>query len=144
MSKAGSRADHDKFCRTEGWKEVRNARGKKVGHHLTYELDLPDGRILRTRVSRPANTEAYGPSLWNTILDDQLCVTEEQFWSCVDRGVAPPRGDIDVEAPKTALPAQLVYQLITVAKVPEEQIAQLTVEEAAALMAAHWSRPQND
>ena len=32
-------------------------------------------------MSRLASTQTYGPGLWRTILSDQLCVTEEEFWA---------------------------------------------------------------
>jgi len=89
VSSPGSRRDHDRFCKVEQWAEVRNARGKKVGHHVTYELELPDDSILRTRVSRPANNTTYGASLWNLILTEQLCVSEQEFWECVSNQNPP-------------------------------------------------------
>jgi hypothetical protein len=69
-----ARADHAKFCENEGWRVVRDARGRTGTHHLTYELDLPDGRTLRTRVSHPPDRTDYGPSIWSHILRDQLAV----------------------------------------------------------------------
>lgn len=138
---AGSRRDHDTFCRTEGWIEVSNARGGSVSHHLTYELLLDDGRILRTRISRPANNTTYGPSLWSTILRDQLLVTEAEFWACVRERDLPPRGGAS-EIPSRALPAELVHQLIHVARVPEVEVAQMDLTQAIARMSAYWSQPQ--
>ncbi len=112
-SGSGSRRDHDRFSRIEGWTEVRNARGKPVGHHIAYELTLPDGRILRTRISRPPNNETYGPRLWNTILTDQLHVTDAEFWACVSNDDLPDRGAAGVsDPPAHALPAGLVHHLI--------------------------------
>jgi len=140
-SHPGSRRDHDRFCQIEGWTEVRNARGHKVRHHITYELELPDGRVLRTRISRPANRETYGPKLWSAILEHQLCVTETEFWSCVNDKQLPDRGTGDVSAPAHALPAQLVFQLIHDAKVPEDQVAMMTLEQAMKAMAEYWSQP---
>ena len=118
---------------------VRNARGGKVGHHVTYELPLPDGRTLRTRISRPVNTTTYGATLWTTILRHQLEVTDAEFWSCVDDGVTPGRGPEEPEVPARALPAQLVWQLLHEADVAEEDIARMTLEEAVAVMHAHWT-----
>lgn len=48
---AGTRADHNQFCLTEGWELVRGAQGRPVRHHVIYERDLPDLQILRTPVS---------------------------------------------------------------------------------------------
>lgn len=143
MSTPGSRSDHNRFCQVEGWTEVRNARGRKVGHHITYELTRPDGRIQRTRISRPPNNETYGPRLWNTILTDQLQVTEAEFWACVSEGKRPDRGPGANEPPANALPADLVYQLIHVAGAPEDEVAGMTLQRATAVMVAHWSRPRD-
>lgn len=80
-----SRKDHDAFCRHEEWERVRDAVGRKGTHHVTYELNLPDGRVLRTRVSRPVDRSDYGPNLWGHILRDQLEVDEATFWACALR-----------------------------------------------------------
>ncbi|CCG05689.1 hypothetical protein [Blastococcus saxobsidens] len=143
MNAPGSRRDHNRFCQLEGWTEVRNARGGTVSHHLTYELSLPDGRILRTRISRPPNNATYGPRLWKTILTDQLQVTEPQFWACVSNKIRPDRGTSAGEPPTNALPADLVYQLIHMAGVPESEVAGMTLQCAAEVMVAHWSRPRD-
>lgn len=140
---AGTRADHNQFCLNEEWELVRDAQGRPVRHHITYELALPDGNTLRTRVSRPANKTVYGPSLWKTILRDQLDVTEAEFWACVKEGQLPNRGQSDDEIPEAALPAGLVYQLIHVAQVPEAEVKTLTLEQAMAVMTEHWSKPQS-
>ncbi len=138
---AASRRDHNRFCKTEGWDEVRNARGGKVEHHITYELPLPDGRILRTHVSRPTDNTSYGLSLWKHILTDQLEVTEAEFWACVRDKQLPDRGTASIEPPAQALPAGLVYQLIHVAGIPEAEVATMTLDRALAVMNEHWSQP---
>jgi hypothetical protein len=137
---AASRRDHNRFCLTEGWDEIRNARGGTVGHHITYELRLPDGRILRTRISRPADNATYGPALWRHILADQLVVTEAESWACVRGTQVPDRGATAHELPAKALPASLVHQLIHVAGVPEDEVASMSLERAIDVMAAHWSQ----
>lgn len=137
---AGSRADHHAFCRDERWTVVRNARGGQVRHHLTFELVTPDGNILRTRVSR-ADTESYGPALWETILGDQLHVTEAEFWACVRDHVLPDRAGV-TKPSAVALPAGLVYQLIHTAGILEHDVAAMTLNEATAAMSSYWSRPQ--
>jgi hypothetical protein len=137
----GTRATHNQFCLTEKWEAVRNARGGKVTHHITYELPLMDGRRLRTRVSRPADNTTYGPSLWKTILRDQLEVTEEEFWACVKAKQLPDRGQEAQPASGSSLPAGLVYQLLHVARVPEAEVKGMTLEQANERMAEHWSRP---
>ncbi|MGH8828715.1 MAG: cytotoxic translational repressor of toxin-antitoxin stability system [Jiangellaceae bacterium] len=140
----GSRRDHNRFCEIEGWALVRNARGKAVGHHVTFELELPDGQILRTRISRPVNNDTYGPSLWSAILGpDQLRVSETEFWACVHNRELPDRGTGAPDRWAKALPADLVYQLINVVGVPEDQVAKMNMDEATAVMTEHWSKPRH-
>ncbi|WP_277050375.1 cytotoxic translational repressor of toxin-antitoxin stability system [Ruania albidiflava] len=136
----GSRRDHNKFCTTEGWTPVSNARGGRASHHATYELGLPDGRILRTRISHPVNATTYGAGLWAHILRDQLDVTETEFWACVKDGSKPSRGS-QRKVPEDALPVGLAWQLIHSAGVPEEEVARMTRDEAIVRMNAYWAKP---
>jgi hypothetical protein len=140
-SRAGSRRDHQRFCEIEGWQEVRNSRGKPTQHHITYELLLSDGSVLRTRISRPANTEVYGKGMWSHILDDQLHVTEAEFWECLDNKNPPERTSDTGRPDSTTLPAQLAYQLVHSLNLTSAQITSLTLEEAVRLLADYWAQP---
>ena len=134
-----TRDDHEKFCTAEGWSEVRNAPGKAVRHHSTYELELPDGSVLRTRMSRPVD-RTYGPSMWRHILTEQLHVEDDVFWALVKDNVLPRRS-ASVVAHEKSLPASLAWQLIHEAGVLPDQLAQMTRAEAIARMQEHWSGP---
>lgn len=136
--KLGTRADHEAFVTTEGWEPVRNARGRKGGHHTTYELVIPTGEILRTRISHPPDRTTYGAELWSHILRDQLKVSSGEFWNCVESKVLPDRGA--PPRPTAALPAQLAYQLIHTVGVPEADVARMSREEAIARLNDYWSR----
>ena len=105
---APTRTDHQRFCEVEGWKPIRDARGRTGTHHITYELELPDGGVLRTRVSHPADRTGYGVDMWKHILRDQLHVDEASFWVCVRDGKTPDRGA--PEPPSESLPAIRVSQ----------------------------------
>lgn len=131
-----TRADHDRFCRLEGWRRVRDARGRTGTHHVTYELDLPDGRILRTRISHPVDRSTYGPGIWSHILRDQLQVDEATFWACVKDGAVPGRA-ISVP-PSEALPADLVHLLIAKVGLEEAEVAAMSKEEAVARLQSYW------
>ena len=139
---AASREDDQKFCETEGWHRVRDAKGRTGTHHVTYELALPDGRILRTRISHPPDRSTYGKALWAHILRDQLDVTEEAFWACVQDGTTPDRGAVEPDRP--ALPASLVHQLVVRFHVPEGEVAQMSKAEAIERLAALWSAGPDD
>jgi hypothetical protein len=132
-----TRQDHDKFCRAEGWRPVRDARGRAGTHHVTYEFGLPDGRILRTRLSHPVGRDTYGPSIWSHILRDQLQVSEAEFWRCVRDGVKPDRGI--PEPPPAALPADLVHLLITRVGLADAEVARMSREEAVARLQRYWT-----
>ena len=115
--------------------------GKPTQHHITYELQLGDGRILRNRISRPANTNTYGKSLWLHILDGQLHVTDEEFWECVDQKHPPDREPATERPDVVVLPAGLAYQLVHSLQLTNQQIAELTLEEAVQRMADFWAQP---
>jgi hypothetical protein len=131
-----TREVHDRFCQIEEWRRVRDARGRTGIHHVTYELDLPDGRVLRTRVSRPVDRGNYGYGMRRHILRDQLDISEQAFWACVQDGIKPDRG-----APKTppdALPADLVHLLISRVGLSETDIAAMSKEDALARLQKYW------
>ena len=132
-----TRKDHDTFCRVEEWRPVRDARGRTGTHHVTYELVLPDGRILRTRISHPVDRTNYGRSMWNHILRDQLHVEESDFWCCVKDGIKPDRGV--PAAPAEALPADLVHVLISRVGLDEAEVAAMSKDEAVARVQRYWT-----
>ncbi|MBK8445360.1 MAG: cytotoxic translational repressor of toxin-antitoxin stability system [Micropruina sp.] len=128
---APTRKHHLTFCQVEGWTEIRNAVGQPVRHHATFEIALPDGRILRTHISRPPNSkDTYGSSLWSRILRDQLQVGPGEFWACVQDGTKPDRGT--PVAPGDTTPADVVSMLLR-RGVSERDI--LSMGRAAAIQA---------
>lgn len=134
---APTRADHDEFCCAEGWRRVRNARGRTGTHHITYELDLPDGRTLRTRISHPPDRTTYGPSLWGHILRDQLDVDEATVWACVRDGARPSRDA--VAAPReNAIPADVASLLLNRVGLTQAELAALTKEAAIGRLNQFW------
>jgi hypothetical protein len=116
---------------------VRDARGRTGTHHVTYELGLKDGRVLRTRISHPVDRSTYGPSLWSHILRDQLDVTNVEFWECIQGGIKPNRGEPVV--PVQALPAELVHMLIDRVGLDETAIAAMTKDEAVTRLNQYWA-----
>jgi hypothetical protein len=134
---APTREDHESFCAIEGWQGVRDARGRTGTHHVTYELALPDGRILRTRISHPVDRSGYGPSLWSHILRDQLQVTEAEFWATVREKSKPDRGA--PEPPAQALPADVVHLLLSRVGLTEAEVAAMTKDQAVARLQQYWT-----
>lgn len=136
----GTRQAHERFCIAEGWDRVRDARGRTGSHHVTYELVLADGSILRTRISHPVDRTDYGPSLWNHILRDQLAVSAEEFWSCVNDGGLPARSVV-APAPES-LPADLVHLLVHRVGLSSAEIASMTRAQAIERLQRHWVEGQ--
>ena len=66
-------AQVERFCRIDGWREVR-----RTGH-VHFEKVLADGTVLRTHRSF-ASRKTMSPGRFRAIVRYQLRVTEEQFW----------------------------------------------------------------
>ncbi|WP_231644746.1 cytotoxic translational repressor of toxin-antitoxin stability system [Sciscionella sediminilitoris] len=103
---------------------------------MTYEFALPDGSVLRTRISHPVDRTDYGPRLWRHILRDQLRVDEDCFWDCVRDGVLPDRGQ--PQRQRDSLPADLVHLLVHRAGVGEAEVAVMSRDEAIDRARQYW------
>ncbi len=134
---SATRKDHEKFCTTEGWTERKRATGKRGTHHVNYEFALPDGRVLFTRISHPVDRTTYGSSMWSHILRDQLLVSRQQFWACVDDGVVPDRGQ--PERAQETIPVSVVRTLVNEAHIPEAAVRAMTKAEAIARLTEFYT-----
>ena len=134
-----TRTAHKEFCEAERWALVTDARGRAVAHHVTYEFAHPDGRVLRTRISRPVKPQPYGPSMAGHILRAQLEVDVEEFWACVNDGVLPQRGR--PEQPRETIPVGLLRVLRDDLHLDDDRLKTLTREQAITLVNEHWSQP---
>ncbi|KSU67228.1 hypothetical protein [Arthrobacter sp. NIO-1057] len=128
-----TRVDHEKFCLTEQWTRRKTSTGKTGTQHHNYELGLPDGRVLLTRISHPINREDYGVALWNHILRGQLEVTNEDFWNCVKSKILPDRGFAQKDV-ANAIPSDVVNILVNKFHVAEQEVRRITAIEAVTLM----------
>lgn len=97
---------------------------------------MPDGGVLRTRISHPVDRSTYGKNLWAHILRDQLNVSEKEFWACVRDGVKPDRG-VPVHESE-ALPADLVHLLINRVGLSEKDVAEMSKEDAVSRLRQFW------
>lgn len=134
---APTRKDHLRFCEIEGWSEVRSSTGKTGTHHDTYELILESGDVLRTRISRPPDRTDYGTSLWKHILRDQIQVSEEEFWECLESVMPPSRGAAE-KPEKEPIPTGVVWNLINRVGLSEEEVADLDRDEAIEKLNRFW------
>lgn len=117
---------------------MRDARERSGTHHVTYELALDDGQMLRTGISHPVGRQTYGRRLWGHILRDQLHVDETAFWACVRDGVPPDRGA--ATPPSTSLPADLVALLISRVGLSEQDVSVMTRDDAIVRVERYWSK----
>ena len=132
--------DHRRFCDTEGWQRVRSASGQRSTHHETYELALPTGDVLRTRISRPPDRTVYGSGLWSHILRDQLQVSQQEFWQCVNDGIVPMRSrPVD---PVPAILTEVLYLLKQRVGLRDDQLADMTADEAIERLQHYWTTGQ--
>lgn len=129
----------ERFCQVEGWEDRDAARGRRTGDHKRYRLRLPDGNVLTTKVSH--GTGQVDAGLFTRILRDQLQVTEQEFWAAVDHRRLPIRVPTPVSPAGHRLPARLVEPLSRLG-VPDDQMRELSVEQAEALLREERRRPR--
>lgn len=129
------------FVERDGWAEEPNlARGRvRTGDHRRYRKELPDGSILRTKVSHGLGDE-IGIDLFRHILRDQLRVSEGRFWDVV-RGTAKEVADAPPPSART-VPGWLVQRLILTVELREDEVGAMTVDEAHAAWEAFKARPR--
>lgn len=134
---------HRQFVETEGWVAKGGARRSgAAGDHYRYTLTLATGDVLRTRVSHGAG-QIGDPGLVAHILRDQLTVTEDAFWACVEQGILPPRPRPTPRTPVgVVLDAGLVRNLLTRVGLTQAEIAALSKSEAVARWQEWLTRPQ--
>lgn len=124
-------ADHRKFVEIENWTKKGTSRGaRKTGDHWRYTLTLATGEVLHTRVSHGSGS-IDDPNLVADILRNQLQVTEEDFYRCVNDRVLPPRPVPErPPIPDDALDAKLVRNLIKKAGYTQADVAAMTRDVA--------------
>lgn len=116
------------------WKEIPSlARGRRrVGDHWRFRKTLPDGTVLRTKVSHALGDE-IGPDLLGHIVRDQLHTTMKHFRDVVagratKRAAAKPR--------VAAIPGWLITRLIHTVGIPEAEVRGMSAKVAR----ARWER----
>ena len=132
--------DLEAYLDRDGWVQEPNlARGRRrTGDHRRYRKELPNGAILRTKVSH-ALGEEIGMDLFKLILRDQLRVDEPRFWAVV-RGQAQPAIGAPPPSAET-IPAWLVQRLLFTVRIPEAEVRELTLDQALECWQAFISRP---
>lgn len=131
MSRPLAHSDHKKFVDVEGWSKKGTASGDATtGNHFRYSLRLNTGEILYTRVSHGSGS-INDPSLVALILREQLRVSEEDFYRCVNDGTLPPRpAPVVLELPAEGLDAKLVRNLVIKVGLTQSEVAAMSKAEA--------------
>ena len=133
-------AELRRFVQTEGWQDKDKGSGRRTGDHRRYVLVLEDGDTLYTRVSLGTGG-VDDPALFAHILRDQLRVTEEQFWACVNTGTLPPRPQAPtLEEPDNALDAKLARNLLRNVGLTPTDLAGLSKARAVEIWNDHLVR----
>ena len=126
-----------KFCQVEGWEDEDALRGRPTGDHFRYRLTLPNGKILRTRVSHGSGQ--VGGDLFKHILRDQLQVSEREFWAAVDKRTPPDRGPAS-SPPGNSLPAALVDELVRTFGLADAELRTMSEAQARERLRAERRR----
>jgi hypothetical protein len=131
MPRPLAHSDHMKFVETEGWTKKGSVSGEgKTRNHLRYLLRLSTGEILYTTVSHGSGS-INDHSLVASILRDQLRVSEQHFYRCVNEGVLPPRpAPENPEVPTEGLDAKMVRNLIKKVGLTQSEVAAMGKAEA--------------
>lgn len=123
-------ADHRKFIETEGWtKKGTASSSKKTGDHFRYSLTLATGDVLFTRISHGTG-QLNDSKLIGEIFRNQLGVSEEDFYRCVEKGILPPRPQTIPEISVEGLDATLVRNLIRKVGLSQSQVAKMSKAQA--------------
>lgn len=127
------------FVERDGWTdEPTLTRGRaRTGHHWRYRKALPDGTVLRTKVSHDVRAE-IGTDLFKHILRDQLRVSEDPFWDVVRGRATDPAAPPAREAPR--VPGWLVQRLLLTVGLSEEEVRAMTPEQARAAWEAYQAK----
>jgi hypothetical protein len=132
--------DLKRYLERSGWTlvERRTRRRSATGDHWRYEKDLPDGTILRTKVSHRLNKQ-IGDDLFARIPRDQLQISRAQF-EAVLAGESPDEPRVSTAPAGPSLPGWLVLRLIVTAGIDEKEVRSMSRDEAAAAWDAYRTR----
>jgi hypothetical protein len=126
------------FCKADQWNLSRQTK------HAVYTRVLADGTALQTEASRGKDAHDIGVGLFHFILRVELRVSEEEFWEAIRTGEparrpahpAPPR-----VPPKPS--AGMVHQLRKYLRLGDDEISELSKDEAIEKLNEYFSRPSD-
>ena len=124
-------SDIDAFCAADDW------RPDDPTDHYFWEKTLPEGEVLHTK--RSFSDDEIGEDLFRQILRVQLKVTRAQFWNTIKTGTPVDRPVEPLEEVQAYEPWVMKHLLLR--GYSEDQIRELTPEEAKLLVHELWSQP---
>jgi hypothetical protein len=119
--------DLRRFCELDGWEQTEASRPD----HDRYRKTLENGDILRTRVSHGRGPACDDPALWNRIWRHQLALASEaEFWEVLRTRRPADRGAPPAAPQQPGMPAWLFEFLVNVIGLPENDVLNMTEDEA--------------
>jgi hypothetical protein len=123
------------FFKYDGWTEVRST------NHVHYEKQLATGELLESH--RSFGSKPLGANTFKLFLSLQAKLSEAEFWEVLRTKTPAPRPSPAPEPKPATLPLWLGVGLEKLG-VPRDRIAELSQEEANALLDELRSRPRNE
>jgi len=119
--------DLRRFCELDGWEKTEASRPD----HDRYRKTLGNGDILRTRVSHGRGPACDDPALWDRIWRHQLALASEvEFWEVLHTHRPAGRGAPTAAPQQPSMPAWLFEFLLNVIGLPENDVLDMTEDEA--------------
>jgi hypothetical protein len=124
----------EQFCKVDGWQPDRTTG------HVFWRKVLPSGEVLETHRSF-AGQKSMSQDVFGVILRTQLRVSRSDFWDALRTGEPVDRPSEEAERPAPSHEAWVVLGLKGQG-MTEEEIRQLTPEDAVSLLHEKWSQPR--
>jgi len=138
--KAPSWEDVEKFLKADGWAQISaTARGGGRQRHIFFEKELPEGRTLQTHISHD-RSGTMSPGRFSLILREQLEVSREAFWEAIRTGEPVARPTPEDQDEIVEHEPWVMAVLVGSLHLSADRIAELSEDEAIALVQRHWSR----
>ncbi len=118
-----------------GWKPTRSSK------HVFYEKALASGDVLHAHISH-ARDKTMHPDTFKLILAYQLKVSEAVFWETLSTRRPPARPDAGIPRLVRRPTLSMFHQLRDGLHLSEEELEDITFEEARRRLDDFYSRPR--
>lgn len=122
--------DLRRFCELDGWEETEATSPD----HYRYRKRLPDGKVLRTKVSHGRGPIVRNAALWTNVWRHQLGLkSEDEFWAVLNTRKPASRGEPASAALQPQMDAWLFEALVLTYGVYEDKVRAMSADEALQL-----------